>query len=142
MPKPGEEGVSAPKADATVSAARSPSGWAQAAARRRGYTLTYTTSTPNTVADARWLQFAWREVVVERSIKGSRSPNQSPLEKRIGRPFGGSLSGTWLTTDPDHPNWNTDTSEKSSPFFEESTGTVTRTNTTLEMFDRPTAQTE
>ena len=142
MPKPGEEGESAPKADATVSGGTVAVRLSAGGGSGLGYTLTYTTSTPNTVADARWLQFAWREVVVERSVKGSRSPNRSPLEKRIGRPFGGSLFQYWLTTDPAHPNWNTDTSEKSSPFFEESTGTVTRTNTTLAMFDRPTAQTE
>ena len=91
MPKPDEEGVSAPKADATVSGGTVAVRVGAGGGSGLGYTLTYTTSTPNTVADARWLQFAWREVVVERSVKGSRSPSRRPLEKRIGRPFGGSL---------------------------------------------------
>jgi len=105
-----------------------------------GYTLRYTIKQGKgaSIANAQWLQFAWREVISERPARGGGAPSRSPLEQRLGRPLGSdSLFYFWLTTDPKDPNWNTDTSTKSSPFFEEGTGTVKRTNETLELFDPP-----
>jgi hypothetical protein len=124
---------------------------------RRGYTLTFTTepepatgstgpatprpaTTPQAVNDAHWLQFAWRSVTVKRK-QGARESAET-LEARLGRSFSeDSRFHYWLTRDKDRPEWNTDTSSRSSPFFEEGSGTTTRTATKLQMFDIPAADT-
>jgi hypothetical protein len=104
----------------------------------KGYSLNYTTTDRNaTVADAQWLQFARRQVVAEGPTKGGRPEWADPLDIRLGRPFSDSLLFYWLTTDAADPQWNTDTSDKTSPFFEEGTGTVERSKAMLRMFDAP-----
>jgi hypothetical protein len=126
------------------------------AGKKGGYTLTFTTEpepatttgsstprrtttpppTPPPIDDAHWLQFAWRTVTVNRN-QGARTTAET-LERRLGRDFSSdSRFHYWLTRDTDQPEWNTDTSTKSSPYFEEGSGTTTRTATSVQMFDMP-----
>jgi hypothetical protein len=128
---------------------------------RIGYTLTYSVPTPApppatpgrtgttappapaaTVSDAQWLQFAARRIDLHWDAKPGKPAGDMPLEARLG---GRGLTSDsrfdyWLTTDAASEQWNTDTATASSPFFEDNTGTVTRTATTLEMFDPPSPE--
>lgn len=90
-----------------------------------GFSMGYTGSDS---AKTRWLQFIWREIVIER-------PGQDPtrLDEAIT-----TSGGTYrLTIDPDAPSYNTDSNQPTSPFYE--AGFVAnRTADSTTMFDLPT----
>jgi hypothetical protein len=77
-------------------------------------------------AKMRWLQFIWREVVVEHPKKGTFK-----LADKI-RTSGGEYA---LTTDPSKPNYNTDAG-KDTPFYDDA-GHSNRTADAVTMFDMP-----
>lgn len=57
----------------------------------------------------RWLQFIWREVVVEHPDRGTF---------RVAQPITTSGGSYQLTTDPGAPNYNTDSNKAGNPFYE------------------------
>jgi hypothetical protein len=81
-------------------------------------------------AKTRWLQFIWREVIVEHPTKKTFR-----LDDEIGT-TGGRYK---LTADPKKPNYNTDTDPaKGSPFYEAG-GTNIRTADATTIYDAPGA---
>jgi hypothetical protein len=104
------------------------------------YSITY--DGPD-VADMRWLQMIWREVVQEFVAKGKEKAHKLPVKRRLDNPSG--LTLPWfLTTHPDSAKdsskrrWNADSPSGNSPFYEEKSP-VKREGTTLTMFDFPSA---
>jgi hypothetical protein len=97
--------------------------------RPSGFSMAYTGTDAGTT---RWLQFIWREMVVERA---KQKPTR--LDAAVTST---AKSGYRLTTDPDKPNYNTDTASATSPFYE--AGFVNnRTDDSTTMFDFPAPMT-
>ena len=89
-----------------------------------GFSMGYTGTES---AKTRWLQFIWREIVIER-------PDQKPT--RLDQPIT-TTGGTYrLTTDPATPSYNTDSGSASSPFYEKGFVSV-RTADSTTMYDAP-----
>ncbi len=83
--------------------------------------------------DCQWLQFIWREIVTrQEAAKGGAADNAVP--GRVERAAGFSYN---LTTDQDAPEWNTDTADRKSAFYEKNTEAVNRDDDDLVMFDDP-----
>jgi hypothetical protein len=104
------------------------------------YSLTYKGADAD---DMRWLQFIWREVVVEPPAVGKAKPRKAPLKLRLDH----SGSAYHLTTDPAKPHWTVDSSRnppapgqpsENRPFFEENAA-VNRKAGELTMFDYPSS---
>jgi hypothetical protein len=76
----------------------------------------------------RWLQFIWREIIVEHPKKGT-----FPLADKITT-SGGEYQ---LTADPSKPSFNTDAG-KDTPFYDDA-GHSNRTADAVSMFDMPSA---
>ena len=77
--------------------------------------------------ESHWLQFIWREVCVT-DAKGKNSRLADSITTT-----GGTCN---LTTDPDAPNYNTDSASPTSPFYEAG-GMHGRTDDSITMFDMP-----
>lgn len=78
-------------------------------------------------SSTRWLQFIWREILVEHPVKGSFALDEDVT----------TTGGTYkLTTDPKKPNYNTDSADKTTPFYE-SGGLTNRTSGGTTMIDEP-----
>jgi hypothetical protein len=78
-------------------------------------------------AESHWLQFIWREVVVT-DARGKDSRLADSIT---------TTGGTYnLTTDPDAPNYNTDSASATSPFYEAG-GLHGRTADSITMYDMP-----
>jgi hypothetical protein len=85
--------------------------------------------------DCHWLQFIWREIVPQHAAaSGGGMVDEPPIAGRVERAAGFSYN---LSTDKDAPEWNTDTADKSTAFYEEDTGAVKRGERELAMFDDP-----
>jgi hypothetical protein len=75
----------------------------------------------------RWLQFIWREIVVDHPQKGTFAVDQTVTTS----------GGTYkLTTDPGKPVYNTDSSDPNSPFYEAGF-MVNRTGDKTTIIDEP-----
>lgn len=79
----------------------------------------------------RWLQFIWREILVEHPVKGNFAVDQAVSTT------GGNYK---LTTDPTKPEYNTDSANKQTPFYE-SGGYTNRTASGNTMIDEPSQYT-
>jgi len=80
-------------------------------------------------AETRWLQFIWREIVVTHPTKGTYRVNRAIT----------TTGGTYnLTTDPTSPNYNTDSADSNSPFYE-AAFVDNRTADATTIFDLPSS---
>lgn len=81
--------------------------------------------------ESAWLQFIWREILVEHPVRGGYRVDQSIT----------TTGGTYrLTTDPSDPHYNTDTADPEDPFYE-AAGMSGRTADSSTMYDMPSAAT-
>jgi hypothetical protein len=79
-------------------------------------------------ADTGWVQFIWAEIV---------STGADGTDTQLGLKGLPASNGTMdLTTDPDSPNYEVDSSTKDSPFYEDG-GRNIRTATGTTLYDRP-----
>jgi hypothetical protein len=99
---------------------------------RPAFSLTYHGANAD---DCHWLQFIRREIVPwhEGGSAGEKVEEPS-VAGRVERSAGFSYN---LTTKQDAPEWNTDSADKQSAFYEEGTGAVKRSADELAMFDDP-----
>jgi hypothetical protein len=95
-------------------------------ARTEGFSLGYK---GKEAARTRWLQFIWREIVVDHPTKKTFR-----LSDEIGNPGGGRYK---LTTDPKKPNYNTDTDPSTGSAFYEAGATNVRTADATTIYDAP-----
>jgi hypothetical protein len=86
--------------------------------------------------DCHWLQFIWREIVPQHAAaSGGGMVDDAPVAGRVERTAGFSYN---LTTKQDAPEWNTDTADKKTAFYEEEMGAVVhRGDKEVAMFDDP-----
>ncbi len=80
---------------------------------------------------SRFLQFIWREMIVEHPVKGTFAVS-GPLASTA-------KTGYAWTTDPKKPNYNTDTTSSTNPFYEAG-GAHNRTAGATTIFDRPASR--
>jgi hypothetical protein len=100
---------------------------AGAALRPEGFSLGYK---GGLASETRWLQFIWREIVVNHPTKG---------EYHVKAAIGTSAKhGYSLTTDRDKPTYNTDSADADNPFYEAGFFS-NRTADAMTMFDQPAA---
>ena len=91
---------------------------------KEGYGITYKGGLSD---ESAWLQFIWREFLVEHPVKGEYRVDQAIT----------TTGGTYqLTTDPSDPQYNTDTASASDPFYE-AAGMSGRTAESSTMYDMP-----
>ena len=85
--------------------------------------------------DCHWLQFIWREIVPQHAAaSGGGMVDDAPVAGKVERSAGFSYN---LTTKDQAPEWNTDTADKKTAFYEEDTGAVRRGDKEVAMFDDP-----
>jgi hypothetical protein len=85
--------------------------------------------------DCHWLQFIWREIVPQHAAaSGGGMVDDTPVAGKVERTAGFSYK---LTTKDEAPEWNTDTADKKTAFYEEETGAVRRGDKEVAMFDDP-----
>ena len=85
--------------------------------------------------DCHWLQFIRREIVPQHAAaSGGGMVDEAPIAGRVERAAGFSYN---LSSAKDAPEWNTDTADKDTAFYEANTGAVKRGERELAMFDDP-----
>jgi hypothetical protein len=92
---------------------------------KEGFTIGYKGAL---ASESNWLQFIWREIVVEHPDKGTY---------HLTGPMTHSKNQYSLTTDPDKPNYSTDSASADSPFYA-AAFLDNRTADATTIFDEPT----
>lgn len=101
------------------------------------YSLTFTSRPGTQTADSkRWMQFIWRMVEIEFiQSPGARPVRPKPLQMRLDKldiPY-------FLTTDEASPFWSVDSADHNTAFYDEHFAPITRTPSTLVMYDAPSS---
>ncbi|MFF5294356.1 eCIS core domain-containing protein [Paractinoplanes globisporus] len=90
-----------------------------------GFTLKYEGGLAN---ESHWLQFIWREIVAQHPVLGEIHVDDS-ITTSSRRPYK-------LTTDPDDPQYNTDSKDPKNPYYEAGFASI-RTDDSTTMLDHP-----